>query len=180
MRAPRSIPHYTVADYQLWEGDWELIDGVAHAMTPSPIRKHSRLLIELTRQLGNELVRVKDTCSHCEIVLELDWVVNNDIVLRPDIAITCNDNGKFITKAPVVIIEVLSPATAIRDRNVKFEIYEEQGVQYYILANPESALFEVFVLRDGKYVSDNDTIAFNLPEGCTINLSIAELFAELG
>jgi hypothetical protein len=34
--APRYLPHYTVADHAAWEGDWELLDGVALAMTPSP------------------------------------------------------------------------------------------------------------------------------------------------
>lgn len=179
MRQPRSIPHYTVADYQLWEGQWELIDGVPHAMTPSPVRKHSRLLIELSRLLGNELAKVQANCLHCEVVAELDWIVGDDTVLRPDIAITCNDQGQFISKAPVVVIEILSPATAIKDRNIKFQIYEEKGVAYYVLANPESVSFEVFVLEGGKYITANELSSFNLPEGCVIALNFAEVVAAI-
>ena len=29
---PRYTPRYSVSDYQLWEGDWELWDGIAIAM----------------------------------------------------------------------------------------------------------------------------------------------------
>ena len=28
-------PHYTIEDYRRWEGEWELIDGVAISMTPT-------------------------------------------------------------------------------------------------------------------------------------------------
>jgi len=27
------LPHYTYEDYKHWEGDWELINGIAYAMT---------------------------------------------------------------------------------------------------------------------------------------------------
>jgi hypothetical protein len=34
------IPRYTVADYRQWQGDWELLDGVAVSVTPSPFGIH--------------------------------------------------------------------------------------------------------------------------------------------
>ena len=37
------LPHYTYDDYKIWEGRWELIDGVAYAMAPSPIFKHQNI-----------------------------------------------------------------------------------------------------------------------------------------
>ena len=30
------LPHYSYQDYRRWEGDWELIEGIPYAMTPSP------------------------------------------------------------------------------------------------------------------------------------------------
>jgi len=30
------LPRYTYEDYKLWEGDWELLEGVPSAMAPSP------------------------------------------------------------------------------------------------------------------------------------------------
>jgi len=44
--APRYIPNYTVNDYMLWEGDWQLIDGVPIAMSPSPFGQHERIVME--------------------------------------------------------------------------------------------------------------------------------------
>jgi len=29
--------HYTYDDYALWQGDWELFEGIAVAMTPAPM-----------------------------------------------------------------------------------------------------------------------------------------------
>ena len=48
--APRYVPHYTVSEYARWEGDWELIDGVPIAMSPSPFGPHERVGSELSRQ----------------------------------------------------------------------------------------------------------------------------------
>lgn len=45
---PRYIPRYTIDDYQHWEGDWELIDGVPIAMTPSPFGHHERIVSRLS------------------------------------------------------------------------------------------------------------------------------------
>ena len=36
--------YYTYDDYIHWEGDWELIDGIAYAMAPSPLKSHQNLL----------------------------------------------------------------------------------------------------------------------------------------
>jgi hypothetical protein len=37
------LPHYTYADYVQWEGQWELIDDIPYAMSPSPVPKHQRI-----------------------------------------------------------------------------------------------------------------------------------------
>ena len=42
------------------------------------------------------------------------------------------DGSRTGQKAPKIIVEILSPATAKKDETVKFEIYEAEGVPYYI------------------------------------------------
>ena len=37
------LPHYTYDDYIQWEGQWELIDGIAYAMVPAPSVEHKIL-----------------------------------------------------------------------------------------------------------------------------------------
>jgi len=31
--AVKLLPHYTYSDYENWEGQWELIDGIPYAMS---------------------------------------------------------------------------------------------------------------------------------------------------
>lgn len=136
-------------------------------------------MAELARYIGNEFEKLNQFCSQCEVVVELDWVVNDTTVVRPDIAITCNDQGKFISTPPVLVVEILSPSTTLKDKNLKFSIYESAGVPYYIIINPESAQYEIHILKDGKYTEANHAQAFELPEGCTLNLDLAKVLEVL-
>jgi hypothetical protein len=40
MQRDLPILHYTIQDYNQWQGDWELIYGYPYAMSPSPLPKH--------------------------------------------------------------------------------------------------------------------------------------------
>ena len=37
------LPYYTYEDYKHWEGRWELIYGIAYAMSPMPMIKHQNI-----------------------------------------------------------------------------------------------------------------------------------------
>ena len=65
--------HYTVDDYNKWEGDWELIHGAPYAMTPSPSLLHQRLKQKLSMMLGAQL----QECPDCEVLFEIQiiWLV---------------------------------------------------------------------------------------------------------
>ena len=41
----------------------------------------------------------------------------------------------FLEIPPVLIVEIISPNSLKKNRIIKFELYREQGVQYYILAD---------------------------------------------
>ncbi len=58
----------------------------------------------------------------------------------------------FLTKAPSLIFEVLSAASAEKDRRTKYAIYEREGVTYYVIVDPENEVAKVFRLRDGRYI----------------------------
>jgi Uma2 family endonuclease len=56
--------------------------------------------------------------------------------------------------APDLIVEVLSPSTAKRDFNEKFNLYEVAGVHEYWIVYPKDKAVTVFILqKDGKYNS---------------------------
>ena len=78
-------------------------------------------------------------------MIDEDWKLSSNTILKPDVSVVCDDdNPSFITKTPEIIFEVLSSSTAQRDEGLKFKLYEEQGVKYYILVYPEDLVAKVF------------------------------------
>jgi Uma2 family endonuclease len=145
--------HYTYEDYKLWEGDWELFDGIAVAMSPAPMRKHQNLEGFIITELNNQL----HECDLCEVLGEVDYKVSNDTVLRPDVVLTCGEtNEKYLTKAPEIIVEIISKSTAKRDESYKFDIYEAEKVKYYIIVYPDELIAKVYRLDDKKYDKQGD------------------------
>jgi len=62
------LPHYTYDDYKRWEGNWELIDGIAYAMAPSPIFEHQ----DISGNIHLELKRNIKNCENCRSILALE------------------------------------------------------------------------------------------------------------
>jgi Uma2 family endonuclease len=157
------LPHYSYGDYLEWEGEWELIDGIPYAMSPAPIKKHQILI----GMIFNALFQHAGECPECEVLIDTDWKVRSDTVLKPDVALVCHDsNPKYISKTPEIIFEVISPSTAKKDEGLKYEIYEEEGVKYYVLVYPEDLVAKIFHLEEGKYkkVAECDTESFDFKE----------------
>jgi Uma2 family endonuclease len=63
--------------------------------------------------------------------------------------------GQFLKIAPNLVVEVLSPATARRDRIEKKRVYESNGVDEYWLVDPHRREITVFHLAGGKYDDGN-------------------------
>ena len=179
MQPHKYLPSYTVEDYNRWEGDWELIDGIPYSMSPSPVRKHQLIAAALFLQIGNSINSQKENCSDCNAFYELDWILSDSTVVRPDIAITCEETGDFLSKPPVVIIEILSPSTAFKDKHVKFDIYEEEGVKYYLVVDPNSKTYQVYELVNGHYLEREGISSFVIHDKCSIELNLDKALSEL-
>ena len=111
MLSKSDLPHYTYSDYLHWEGRWELIEGIAHAMSPAPSVSHQKVSQEIARLLGEST----DQCEQCQALLPVDWKITEDTIVQPDNLIVCyQPTGTYITRAPSVIFEVLSPSTRER------------------------------------------------------------------
>ncbi len=145
--------HYTYEDYREWEGDWELIDGTAYAMSPAPLIKHQNIAGTILTIINSQI----DDCENCNALLEVDYKISEDTVLRPDVVLTCGEtNEAYLTKAPEIVVEVISPATAKRDEQYKFGIYEEEKVKYYVLVYPDALVAKVYKNIDGKFDKKGD------------------------
>ncbi len=139
---------YTYEDYKQWEGDWELIAGQAVAMAPSPFGPHQAIVSRIVSDLDRSLSECQ---KECFVYTELDYIVDEETVLRPDVLVSCQKIKDFARKAPEFIVEVLSPSTAIKDKNIKFSIYEAERVPYYMMVDYKIQKVKLYKLIDGKY-----------------------------
>lgn len=94
--------------------------------------------------------------------------------MRPDISIVCShlDPESHITKPPVLIVEILSESTHLKDRNTKFNLYEFCGVKYYLMADPDNQSAEIYELIDNKYKQIFAPFHFSLAENNTIEFDL--------
>jgi Uma2 family endonuclease len=69
----------------------------------------------------------------------------------PDLTVACGEQTGTMLTDPVVVIEVLSPATEKRDRGAKFKTYQAfPSVQEYVLVGIEYKAIEVH-RREGNF-----------------------------
>jgi len=152
MLAQNYIESYSVEDYQHWKGDWELIYGSPYAMAPSPLVTHQNINMKISRQLDEAL----DNCPKCQALFEIDWEISSDTIVKPDTIVICYEPDEKITKKPEIIFEIASPSTIKRDETLKYELYQEEGVKYYILVYPKKNKAKVYILKNGKYIKVGD------------------------
>src|SRR5690606_14672257 len=125
------IPRYTYDDYVNWREDWELIGGLPFSLLPSQVIRHGKVQVNAIVQSKIALQGNKD--CNCLVLSEIDWKNNQQNVVRPNMMIICGEpKTDFLDFPPVLILEIFFPATRVKDRNIKFELYREQGVRYYL------------------------------------------------
>jgi len=88
--------------------------------------------------------------------------------------------GKFLRIVPNLTVEILSPATAQKDRTEKKAIYEENGVEEYWIVDTKRKEIIVYTLSGkhfgrGKVHSARDTLRSRTLAGFT--LRVGEMFA---
>jgi Uma2 family endonuclease len=165
--AYKIIPHYTYDDWVIWEGKWELIDGHPIAMSPTPVPAHQRAAAELITELT--LALRKTGCKKCRVYDQLDYKISEDIILVPDILIICGKiKKKYLDFPPALVVEILSPSTALKDRHTKYELYQQQGVKYYLIADADNKTIEVYQLKRKEYkrLPEADSYNFVLADDC--------------
>ena len=59
--------------------------------------------------------------------------------------------GAFLRVVPDLIVEILSPSTAPRDRGEKRDIYEQNGVREYWIIDPRQRQLTVFTLVESAF-----------------------------
>ncbi len=151
MSVPESL-RFTYEDYVLLPDDrrYEVIDGELY-VTPASTPYHQlvkrrieqRLLEHVQRRQLGEILD-----APCDVVL------SRFDVLQPDIFFIAAGRlsimgEKYISDAPDLVIEVLSPGTRKRDRVFKSKRYARFGVREMWIADPDRKTIEVFVNAEG-------------------------------
>lgn len=158
MPLPKEEKKYTYADYlTLSEGErWEIIDGIPY-MQAAPTWQHQSISGELYRQISNYLI--SNPCRVFAAPFDLCLAESDeqdesiDKVVQPDVLVVCDEKKLRKTGyfgVPTLVIEILSPATARRDRVLKFNMYEKAGVKEYWLLEPDGKFLNVFTLQENK------------------------------
>jgi Uma2 family endonuclease len=177
--AVQLLPHYTYEDYKIWEGKWEIIEGVPYAMSPAPLPKHQRISNSLGALFFLALKESK--CKHCIASDPIDYMISEDTVVQPDLLIYCGSATKpYLDFTPKLIVEILSPSTAMKDRHTKFNLYEKAGVRWYLIINPDTEIIQIFTLENDTYVQVKEghelRFAFQLDDKCRIEIDFEEIW----
>lgn len=169
------LPHYTVKDRETWQGDWELIEGIAFALA-SPSVYHQLILSNLIFEIRKNL-----NCQQCKVLPEIDYYVKEDTVVRPDLVVSCKEIEGKLTTAPDIIFEILSESTAKIDEEIKFQIYQKERVDYYVLVYPfkEREKVKVFRLSGETYSKvfegKKEVFIFEL-QNCSFSLDFSKIW----
>lgn len=131
----------------------ELIDGKVVAMSPRPAFRHNQIAGNLYA-LFWQYLRGR-TCT--PVMDGTDVHLTEKDIFVPDMMVVCDrEKIKYdgVYGAPDLVVEVLSPSTAKRDKGYKKDVYEKCGVREYWLVEPASKSIEVYLLKDGAFILD--------------------------
>lgn len=183
---------YSYADYFKWKFKErvELIRGMIYKMSPSPSSTHQLVSANLFLRVGLffERRRCKAFFAPFDVRLPDSRKQTDDelvfTVVQPDLCVIC-DPAKIDKRgcigAPDLVVEILSPGSTKKDRQIKFGLYEKNGVKEYWLVEPAIKMIRVYVLREGKYIgikpfTEDDEMASPLfPE---LKFNVGEVFDE--
>lgn len=177
--------YYTYADLLTWDDNtrYELYNGQPMALA-SPSHVHQKISFEIGRQLGNYLNGKRCDAYAAPFDVRLfeedgDRPEDIDIVVQPDLMVICDKNKvdrNGVRGAPDLVIEILSDSSRRTDRIVKFNLYQQAGVQEYWIVDPDTGIVSVYSLEEGAYhaattYGHDAAVPVGVLDDCQIDLS---------
>lgn len=143
-------------------------------MSPALLPKHQRIAGNLFQEFNLQL----EKCRHCKVYLAIDWQVKEDTILEPDLLVVGGDIKRSLNFPPELTVEILSKTTALKDRNNKFYIYEEQKVKYYLIIDPDKNIVEIYLHNGSKYelTPATDTYTFSFWQDCAASIDFTAIW----
>ena len=142
---------WTVEEFLAWDDGsdrrYELVDGHVLAMAP-PSEAHGTIVANLTGELRNRLKPPSRVVGEPGVVP----ADRDDTYYQADLLVTCSppERGRPHPVDPILIVEVLSPSTALHDRGRKVEDYSRlPSVKEILLVSSEERRVRSW-RRDGR------------------------------
>jgi Uma2 family endonuclease len=122
----------------------EYVDGQLYAMTGAS-RAHGLLAVRIAASFDARLpARCAAFTADMKVRIK---TAASERYYYPDVVVTCEQQsaGSLFCTAPLVVVEILSPATARIDRDEKFDKYRLlDSLAEYLLVHQDRPLIEIF------------------------------------
>ncbi len=155
---------------------YELLDGEL-IMAAAPNEAHQRVQAELGFRL---MTFVKAKSLGRIYFAPTDVALSGIDVAQPDLLFVSSERRHIITPAniqgaPDLVVEILSPATAERDKGYKRALYAQHGVKEYWLVGTEPGTITVLILGDSGFevvdtYGEGDTLTSPTLEGFSVQV----------
>lgn len=133
----------------------ELNDNTFFEM-PSPTLKHQDIVLRLALFLTQWAMQHGGKA----FLSPIDLVLSPTLLFVPDLCFYGREqmatgeverDPQRLRVAPDLVVEILSPSTASRDRVLKFRRYAEFGVRFYWIIDPRERTLQAFQLEQKRY-----------------------------
>ena len=160
---------------------YELLDGEL-LVSPSPTCIHQRAVLALYRR-ADSYVREHRIGMTCLAPADLDFRAAQ--LLQPDLFVAPLRDGKeplhwSEAGIPLLVAEVISPSTALNDRNRKRRRYQRSGVGEYWIVGSDARLIERWKPDDQRPEILTERIEWQAaPELPALGIELEEYFREV-
>lgn len=150
----------------------EIIHG-EHYVSPSPSTDHQNASRHIQFALYDQIERTGlGQVFNAPMDLEL---APTDVV-QPDLIVVLNERRDIILRSrlrgvPDLVVEILSPSTAERDRSLKLALYESHHVPEYWLVDTDNRCVYQYRLQSGTYQAPEEQRTRITFSGATVDLN---------
>ena len=133
---------------------YELLDGEL-IMVPAPNLKHQVVSGKIYTPLRQF---IEDQALGTLLYAPCDVLFSDNNVVQPDLLFVSREqehllrDGQKVQGPPDLVVEILSPSTAERDRGAKLALYSRYGVTEYWVVDPVAETIQVHRLQGGQLV----------------------------
>jgi len=181
-----SLPRITWQDVQQLPDDgkrYEAIGGELY-VTPAPSLRHQ----EISKRIFAALLEILEKPGLGKLFyapLGVEFPATGEGV-QPDLLFVSNERRGILAEdwirgAPDLVVEILSPSTAERDRGIKRDLYERHGVAVCWIVDPEADAVDVWRFGpDRRHERFTDRLPVRLGEETVGQIDLLEVFARDG